>query len=156
MLTKCYIEGKDIKKIYRNFKNEQKPWEKYPRKEPHVTLQVTDEKAEELIDKGFSVDTYEDKEGNTIHSILAYASLESEYPPAIYEIAGKNKFLIDNVRDLVKLDTLPLDTVDIVVSHSDNYSTPYIFKAAFYIAYDEFDTKIENYIDKSEDMPFEE
>ena len=79
MLTKCFIEGKDIIKIYRNFKNEQKPWEKFPRKEPHVTLHVTDEKAEELIDKGFSVDTYEDKEGNTIHSILAYASLESEH-----------------------------------------------------------------------------
>ena len=30
MLTKCFIEGKDIIKIYRNFKNEQKPWEKFP------------------------------------------------------------------------------------------------------------------------------
>ena len=156
MLTKCYIEGKDIKKIYRNFKNEQKPWEKFPRQHPHLQLQVTDEKAEELREKGFKIDTYEDKEGNVINSILAYVTLEDEFPPTIYEIAGKNKYRIDRVRDLIKLDTLPLETADIVVSHSDNYDTPYVFKAAFTIAYDEFDTKYDDYVDKTEDMPFEE
>ena len=103
---------------------------------PNFNAVVTEEMAHKLMDEGFSVKEYEDRDGNVMYKIKINCRFDN-IPPKIYKVCGKKKIRLDE-ETIKDLDKDEIVRVDMTLSRSSGGAT-YLNTGYFTIEEDEID-----------------
>lgn len=114
---------------------------------PNFNAVITPECAEKLIDEGFNVKEYEDRDGNVMYRIKINCRFDN-FPPKVYKVCGKKKVRLDEV-SIGDLDRDEIVRVDMTLSRSSGGAT-YLSTGYFTIDEDEID-KLYDFDDERED-----
>lgn len=110
------ILNEDIKDIlFRNFAG--RPDKYYPNGQiPNFWLVLYPEKAQELIEKGYNVRTFTNRDGDEEYRIKIFARYD-KFPPVIYKVCGKSEVLLDE-NSLVDLDRDEICSINLEINPS--------------------------------------
>jgi len=76
---------------------------------------LTEEKANELAEKGFNVREFENRDGDTELRLQVFAKFEF-YPPNIFMVNSNDKKTKINEEDLSLIDSAELDEINLIIS----------------------------------------
>lgn len=103
---------------------------------PNFNAVVTEEMAHKLMDEGFNVKEYEDRDGNVMYRIKINCRFDN-FPPKVYKVCGKRKIRLDE-ESIGDLDRDEIVRVDMTLSRSSGGAT-YLSTGYFTIDEDEID-----------------
>lgn len=120
---------------------------------PNFNVVVTQEMADRLMDEGFNVKEYEDRDGNLMYRIKVNARFDN-IPPKVFKVCGKKKVRLDET-SIADLDRDEIVKLDMVISRSSGGAT-YLSTGYFTIEEDEIDKlyEFEDDYDDDEEIPF--
>ena len=103
---------------------------------PNFNVVVTESMANKLMDEGFSVRTYEDRDGNTMYRLKVNVRFDN-FPPKVYKVLDRKKLRLDEMT-ISDLDRDEIVKLDMTVSRSSGGAT-YLNTGYFTIDEDEID-----------------
>lgn len=119
--------------LFRNFSSKDG---QYKSLYPNFNAVVTEEMAHKLMDEGFNVKEYEDRDGNVMYRIKINCRFDN-FPPKVYKVCGKRKIRLDE-ETIGDLDRDEIVRVDMTLSRSSGGAT-YLSTGYFTIDEDEID-----------------
>ncbi len=120
---------------------------------PNFNVVVTEECAHKLMDEGFTVKEYEDRDGNLMYRIKVNARFDN-FPPKVFKVCGKKKIRLDE-ESIADLDRDEIVKLDMLITRSSGGAT-YLSTGYFTIEEDEIDRlyAFEDDYDDSEEEPW--
>jgi hypothetical protein len=109
-----YIEDDDIKAIiFRNFAGNPDKYHKQGTM-PNFWIVLTDEKAEELIEKGLNVREKLNRDGDPEYRLQVFVRFDN-FPPTIIKICGNKQIKLDEEM-VADLDRDEIEHIDLAIS----------------------------------------
>lgn len=103
---------------------------------PNFNVVITEECANRLMDEGFAVKEYEDRDGNINYRMKINARFDN-FPPKVFKVCGKKKIRLDE-ETISDLDRDEIVRLDMTVSRSSGGAN-YLTTGYFTIDEDEID-----------------
>lgn len=136
--------------LFRNFSGKDG---QYKANYPNFNVVITQEMAEKLMDEGFKVKEYEDRDGNLMYRIKVNARFDN-IPPKVFKVCGRKKIRLDET-SIADLDRDEIVKLDMTISRSSGGAT-YLTTGYFTIDEDEIDKlyEFDDDYDDDEEIPF--